>query len=250
MPDFEKYNRLKGIIKNDGNIVIAYSGGADSTLLLKAAIEVSESISSGKVTAVFVNSIFINFQEREMALNTVREMPVDFKEIFVDVVSNKEIISNKTDRCYHCKKLIMETIIKAFPNMILLEGSNTDDLLEYRPGKKAIEELGIKSPLIEAGLAKKEILELLEYFDFPQAKIHSTACLATRICENTEITGQALKMVETAENIMTREGFTGHRVRHHGKYAKIEFKDKKQRYINKDVLNKIKSIGFEYIETL
>lgn len=230
--------------------VVAFSGGVDSTLLLKAAHDIFKK----NVLAVIVSSAFLTKQELDSAIKTAKQIGCAYKVINLDLLKNSKIINNPKNRCYVCKKLIMRELLKiANINKLkhVIEGSNFDDLSQYRPGKQALIELGISSPLAEAKLTKSEIRKILKSFDFVHWDIPSSSCLATRFAYGTVLNNIDLQAVANAEALLKSYGFKQVRVRMHESIARIEVsKDKIEKLLkilDKRLTDKLKKIGFRNI---
>lgn len=234
----KKENDLKDYLNRLGKVAVAFSAGVDSTFLLKTAHEVL----GDNVIALTAKSPLIPERELEEAENFCRQEGI--KHIIVDIDIDK-IKHNPPNRCYICKKNIFENFkAVALAHNIdhVVEGSNIDDEGDYRPGMKAIDELGILSPLRIVRLTKSEIREL------SNNQKPSFACLASRFAYNEEITPEKLKMVEQAEQILFEAGFTQFRVRMHGKLARVEvLPEEFEKLIRADIYSKFKDFGFEYI---
>ena len=216
-----KMERLKAQIEEYGSVAVAFSGGVDSTFLLKVA----HGVLGEKCVAVTVRSCV--FPKREFLEATafcekegVRQLVVDG-----DVLGIEGFADNPIDRCYHCKRSLLGMMVNVAASegmSVVCEGSNLDDLGDYRPGMKAVAELGIQSPLRICGLRKPEIRALSEELGLATSGKPSFACLASRFPYGEKITQAKLGMVERAEDFLRDAGFGQIRVRIHGDMARIE----------------------------
>lgn len=217
----EKRDRLYDyLIKTDG-ISVAYSAGVDSTFLLKAAHD----ILGDKAIAVTAVSPFFQNDEYEEAVSFCKAEGIRHIIINTDPLGNEQIASNPPDRCYLCKKAIFEQIkaVSAENGIYrVADGSNTDDDNDYRPGRRALRELGIESPLKEAGLSKADIRELSKALSLPTWDKPALACLATRIATGERLTPEKLSVIDSAESFIRSLGIRQVRVRMHGSIARIE----------------------------
>ena len=245
----EKFIALKKYLRELGSVAVAFSSGVDSTFLLKVAHdELGE-----KVLAITAKSNLFpqreiaeskNFCEREKIRQIIFE---------VDELKIPEFENNPPNRCYLCKKNIFSEIKKiAAENKILYvaEGSNMDDVGDYRPGMKAIAELEIKSPLRAAELYKKEIRELSKKLNLPTFDKPSMACLASRFVYGEKITSEKLLQVERAEEFLREKNFKQFRVSIHGNLARIEILQtdfEKILPIREDIVKNFKIFGFDYV---
>ena len=233
------------------SILIAYSGGVDSTFLLKIAREEL----GNKVTAVTVKSEIHHLSEITVAKKMAQQFKAKHLFIDIDILSNKEFINNPKKRCYICKKEIFSRISEMAKELNLnfvADGSNYDDLDDYRPGMKAVRELRIRSPLKEAILTKDDIRLLSKEMGLPTWDKPSNSCLATRIPYRDKITLEKLKRVEKAEGFFRDLGIKQVRVRCHNKLAKIEVGEKDLLFLmeedlRKKIISKLKQLGFIYI---
>lgn len=258
----EKYNQLKRILTEYGKVAVAYSSGVDSTFLLKVA---RDTLGRDNVLAVTVNSDFLTSGELAQTKTFVDDNEINHIVINVSPLSIKEIVDNPPDRCYFCKKEIFSQIIRHSREYFygcdikVLEGSNIDDLSDYRPGMKAIAELSnvVRSPLKEAGLTKAEIRELSKELELSTWDKPSAACLASRIAYGDTITVEKLRLVEEAEKIVKGAGYLQSRVRIHGKddkyIARIEIMQSdivgfiSDEATRNDIYDRIKKLGFAYV---
>lgn len=246
---YRKLSDLRKLLKSFGSAAIAFSGGVDSTFLLKVAHdELGE-----KAVAVTVVSPLIPKKEAQDAENFCKNENIRHFVLELDPLKIPGFKNNPENRCYICKKEIFNKIKDlASENGVftVCDGSNADDTGDYRPGMQAIRELGIKSPLLECGLTKKDIRELSKEMDLPCWNKPSAACLASRFVYGEEITEKKLKMVEFAEDFLREKGFFQQRVRIHGEnLARIEVnkEDFEKILAVKDEINSFfKELGFVY----
>lgn len=246
-----KYTRLKDILRSLGSVLVAFSGGVDSSLLLKVAVEVL----GDKVLAVIASSPTYHRHDLLEARKLARKLKVRFMVIESDEFQSEEFKKNTLLRCYYCKLSLFSRLKEIAHQQQLaqvVEGSNLDDELDFRPGKKAIEELGIRSPLKEAGLRKKEIRQLAKILGLPNWNKPSMACLASRIPFNQPIEIDLLQRIAQGETYLRRLGFSQVRLRHHGQMARIEidpadFPLLLQDQNRKKIIRQLKKLGYRYV---
>lgn len=245
----EKLFNVKKIIKNQKKACIAFSGGVDSTLLLKLSLD----LLGEKVLPITIKGAMMPESEYQDVIKLSEQMGINPLIIETDIFSLEEFSANQTDRCYHCKKYIFKQIQKAAINhqcSVILDGSNFDDQFDYRPGLKALAELGILSPFKEARLTKKDIRKLSYYYGLKTATKPAMACLATRIPTNTKITATALSMIEKGEEVLKALKLSQYRLRLIGDVAKIECLPLDFEIILKErpqIINALKQLGFKAI---
>jgi len=246
-----KLDRLKNILSEMRKVLVAFSGGVDSSFLLKVARDVL----GEDVFAVIASSETYPEKEREEAIRLARELSVRYEVIQTKELENPEFSHNPPERCYFCKMELFSNLKKIAAAQgipYVLDGSNYEDISDFRPGTKAGAELGVRSPLKEVGLVKNEIRQLSRLLDLPTWNKPSMACLSSRFPYYTEIESDSLKQVARAEEYLKELGFTQVRVRHHGQIARIEVEPSEfqkiiDEKIRKEMIQYFKQIGFIYI---
>lgn len=246
-----KYKKLKDILLELKSAVVAYSGGVDSTFLLKVAHD----ILGDNVIAVTAKSSTYPEREFNEAVKYIKEIGARHIVILSEELEIEGFAKNPVNRCYYCKKELFSkiwTVARENNKNAVLDGSNADDTGDFRPGMKAAMELQVVSPLKEAGLTKDDIRELSKRMGIPTWNKPSFACLSSRFPYGNEITNEKLKMVEQAEQLLLDMGFRQIRVRHHGDIARIEVApDERIKFFDTDVMdkvgNKLKEFGFKYV---
>lgn len=222
-----KIEKLNEGFKEFGKVVVAFSGGVDSTFLLAAAVR---ALGPGKVIAATAVSATLTEEERAEALELCRALDVEHHLLETAEFENPDFTANDPLRCYHCKKIRFQALVewaaaRGIPWVV--EGSNVDDEGDYRPGAKAVAELdAVRSPLKEAGLTKADIREMSSQWQLSTAGKLSNACLATRLEYGLQITPERLKQVDEAEKRIRPLVEGPLRVRHHGSLARIEVEPK------------------------
>lgn len=245
----EKYLSLLKYLKDSGKVAIAFSGGVDSTFLLKAAKEAL----GNEVIAVTVKAPYMPEWEFEEAKEFVEELGVEFLLIEVPILDS--VRNNPEDRCYICKKavftMIKDTAAKKGCKYVL-DGTNFDDTKDYRPGLRALKELDIRSPLLELAITKQEIRDYSKKLNLKTWDKPPYACLLSRIPYGTIIKEDELKRIEKSEKYIIDLGLRSVRVRSHGNVARIELpKNEMSKLFDLNIMDsiaeKLKEFGYNYV---
>lgn len=247
----DKLDRLKCILQGYGSVLVAFSGGVDSSLLLKVAADTLP----GRVVAFTEDSPLHQSWELDESRTLAESLGIRQMVVTSTELGNPAFAANPPDRCYICKKDIFSRAVETAKELGLaqvVDGSNQDDLGEYRPGRKALEELEIRSPLVEAGFTKADIRAASKTLGLSSWNRQSLACLASRFPYDTTITVERLRQVESCETFLRREGFSVFRVRCHGDTARIEVAgDEMDRLIRSPLKERVvahfKGAGFRYV---
>lgn len=251
----EKYTKLLEILQGMGRIVVAFSGGVDSTFLTYAAKEAV----GANVLAVTSRSGVVPERDLREGAAFCEQQGIAHAYLDFDELAVPGFAENPPDRCYICKKTLFTKllVVAAREQAVLCEGSNMDDLGDYRPGLRALKELAVHSPLKEAGLTKAEIRYLSKKFDLPTWDKPASACLASRFAYGEIITAAKMQAVDGAEQLLFELGFTQFRVRVHGEekrglLARIEVLPEElakalELEVRQEIITKFKAFGFTYI---
>jgi uncharacterized protein len=248
----DKYIQLQLILHELDSVVIGYSGGVDSTLLLKIAVDTL----GNNALAVIGKSETYPTREYEEAEKLAKSFGAKYEMVYTEETDDLKFKENPPDRCYYCKTELftkLTDIAKAKNIKWICDGTNTDDLGDFRPGMKAVKEKNVRSPLLEAGFSKNDIRELSKALKLPTWDKQSFACLSSRFPYGYGIEKDKLKKIDTAETLLRDNGFKYFRVRHHdentvrievGKTEVARFFDNGLREM---IVSEIKKLGFNYV---
>ncbi|MDD5084929.1 MAG: ATP-dependent sacrificial sulfur transferase LarE [Candidatus Omnitrophica bacterium] len=248
----DKLSQLKSILKSYGSTLIAFSGGVDSTFLLKVAID-----TLGRKNAIAVTAKSKIYPEEELEESKKLARLVGARQVIlntseIDIPGYKD---NPPNRCYFCKSELfsrLKRIAKSKGTKVVCDGSNRDDRKDYRPGSRAVKELGVKSPLDEAGFTKDDIRKFSRKLGLPSWDKPSFACLASRFPYGEAITEDKLRLIARGENALRDLGFKQVRLRYHGNIARVEVaKDELSTFAKPELRDRVskalKSLGFLYV---
>jgi uncharacterized protein len=247
----KKYDHLITTLKQYGSAAVAFSGGVDSTFLAKAAYDAL----GGKALALTVDSQAYPPDSITLTRQLAHDIGIGLIEIPADVRDIPMFCDNPPDRCYHCKKMLFTMMLERARSMgidILMDGSNVDDDDDYRPGHRALRELGIVSPLKDHGFTKEEIRAVSRELGLPTWNLQSFACLASRFPYGDTITPELLARTAEAEDVLRDLGINRYRVRNHGDIARIEvdsagFDVIAGNDVRHRVVGRLKSLGYTYV---
>jgi len=247
----ENLEQLKKTLRDMGTVLIAYSGGVDSSFLAVTAHEVLGQNS----LAVFASSPVAPPMEKEAAESLAHQFGLRFRIIESNEMANPDFVANPPERCYYCKRELfseLKPIALAEGLKWVADGTNADDLSDYRPGRKASAEAGIRSPLLEVGLTKAEIRQLSRTQGLPTWDRPASPCLASRIPYGIPVTAETLNKIAQGEKYLHRLGFRQVRLRHHGDIARIELDQPDMAIIIKTdirqgIIEHFKVLGYKYV---
>ncbi len=247
-----RYDHLQTILRSCGRVAVAFSGGVDSAVMLKAAVE-----TLGPDNVVAVTGRSASLADREYADACAIAECIGARHVILDTneFENVDYVSNPQNRCYFCKTTlyqIMASYRTAHGYDTTLSGTNADDLGDWRPGLKAAEEHGVRAPLCEAGLTKSDVRALARRFDLPSAEKPASPCLSSRVPYGQTVTPQKLQRIERGEALLRDRGFSDCRVRHHEDLARIEVpSDEVHRLLDaglrSDIEISFRALGFLYV---
>jgi len=248
----DRHESLQKILKDLGQVVVAYSGGVDSTFLLKTAVD---TLGAENVLACMSVGPAEPGNLYERAQTMAQSIGVELMTVEAGEMEDPRFTANNPDRCFHCKSRLCHRLLdvaqqRGFEHVVF--GTNQDDLDDFRPGNRALKAFGIRSPLAEAELTKEDIRQLSRQAGLPTADQPASPCLASRIAYGLEITEQRLQQIDQAEGFLRSLGFVELRVRHHDTIARIEVRPQDvpklaAEPIRSKIVERLKSLGFQFV---
>jgi uncharacterized protein len=246
-----KEQMLHGLLSQLGSVIVAFSGGADSAYLAHAAHKVL----GARALAVTAESASYPDAHRQLALRVAREFDIPHEIIRTAEIQRPEYRANPANRCYFCKDELyshLSTLARERGFAVVVDGSNADDRGDYRPGRQAAREHGVRSPLDEVELSKADIRSLSHAAGLPTWDVPASACLSSRIPYGSEVTEEKLRTIEAAENVLRDLGFRVFRVRHHETLARLEIaRDEMPRALEPSVAERLtrdlRALGYQHV---
>ena len=249
-PAVEKAEALRDVLASLGSVIVAYSGGVDSAYLAYAA---SRALGD-RAIAITADSPSYPEHHRRLAIDIAERFALQHEIIYTREMDRPEYRANPANRCYFCKHELYTHLVRiaATRHAIVIDGNNADDRGDYRPGRQAAREFGVRSPLDEVNLGKDEIRELSRRAGLPTWDEPASACLSSRIPYHSEVTVEKLRTIEDAEQAIRALGFRVYRVRHHDEIARVEIaREEMARALDPEIgaamVRALKALGYRYV---
>lgn len=242
----EKMDKIREAMAQKRNVLVAFSGGVDSSVVASLAYDAL----AERASAITIDSGLSSPGELEDAKRVASKIGIPHKIMKLDILAHSKFVENPPDRCYHCKKRMLLELRKIAGANIIVDGTNASDIGEDRPGRKALKEFGVFTPLLGFGVSKSEVREMAVRLNLPNANKPSESCLATRIPCGQKVTKEKIRQIREAEEFLRSKGIADLRVRHHGNSACIEIsRDDMQHILTnaEEVIKKFREIGFRRI---
>lgn len=242
-----KYEQLKSLIAGFNSVLVAFSGGVDSTLVAKIALDV---LGGSRAVAAIAISASLGEEEERSALDTLTDIGLSFIRIETNEVEDSRYAANPINRCYFCKEHVYGALVRTARERgfdTVVDGFNAEDTADFRPGRKAGRELGVLSPLHEAGFSKDDVRTLARHLGLSNWNKPQMACLSSRVEYGIQITATILSQVDRAEAALRRMGFDDLRVRHHGKFARVEIEGAmlpRALALRDEIVAAVKAVGY------